>query len=292
MVAFKSNLGPVAPTITSASNTTLTIGAAGSFTVTATGSPTPTFSETGALPSGVTFSAAGILSGTPDPGTAGSFPITITAQNGVGTNATQSFTVIVSQPSVAYVRSAGSSKDSAAYTVTISRPAGDFLGVFVWSATTPTITDNLGSAYTRDCTITYAQGGGTRQLTVFHLLNAPSGITGVTSSSQPWSRTIVAEYSGMPTSGAVLDVCGTPNTQTTASTTWSSTATTTTAKDLVFGMADTGFSAAAGYHASGAWSGRFEQGDAADIDDSYLEDQLNVENLPAADAVLERFLQD
>ena len=104
----------------------------------------------------------------------------------------------------------------------------------------------------------------------------PSGITGITSSSQPWSRTIVAEYSGMPTSGAVLDVCGTPNTQTTASTSWSSTATTTTANDLVFGLADTGFTAAAGYKASGAWTGRLEQPDTVDVDDSYLEDQINV----------------
>ena len=158
----------------------------------------------------------------------------------------------------------------------ITPTAADFVGVFVWSATTPTVTDNLGSTYTRDCTITYVQGGGTRQLTVYHLLNAPSGITGINSSSQPWSRTIVAEYSGMPTSGAVLDVCGTPNTQTTASTSWSSTATTTTAKDLVFGLADTGFTAAAGYHASGAWTGRLEQPDTVDGDDSYLEDQINV----------------
>ena len=147
--------------------------------------------------------------------------------------------------------------------------------MFVWSATTPTVTDNLGSTYTRDCTITYVQGGGTRQLTVFHLLNAPSGITGINSSSQPWSRTIVAEYSGMPTSGAVLDVCGTPNTQG-AVTSWSSTATTTTANDLVFGLADTGFTAAAGYQASGAWTGRLEQPDTVDVDDSYLEDQINV----------------
>ena len=45
----------VAPTITSANSTTFTVGSAGSFTVTATGNPAPTFTETGALPSGVTF---------------------------------------------------------------------------------------------------------------------------------------------------------------------------------------------------------------------------------------------
>ena len=177
--------------------------------------------------------------------------------------------------SASFVRAAGASKDSAAYTVAISPAATDFLGVFVWSATTPTVTDNLGNTYTRDCTVSYLQGIGARQLTVYHLLNAPAGITGVNISSQPWSRAIVAEYSGMPTSGAVLDVCGTPNTQN-AVTSWSSTATLTTANDLVFGLADTGATAAAAYHASGAWNGRLEQPDTVDVDDSYLEDQINV----------------
>src|SRR5690242_16573415 len=44
-----------APVITSASSTTFTVGAAGIFTVTTTGLPTPSVSESGALPSGVTF---------------------------------------------------------------------------------------------------------------------------------------------------------------------------------------------------------------------------------------------
>ena len=89
--------GSAAPSITSANNTTFTVGAAGSFTVTTTGSPTPSLTESGTLPSGVTFKDNGngtaTLSGTPAAGTAGSYPITITASNGVGTAATQSFTL-------------------------------------------------------------------------------------------------------------------------------------------------------------------------------------------------------
>ncbi len=85
-----------APSINSVSNATFVTGFAGTFTLTATGSPTPTFSETGALPSGVLFdTTTGILSGTPASGTGGSYPITFTAANGVGTNATQSFTLTV-----------------------------------------------------------------------------------------------------------------------------------------------------------------------------------------------------
>ncbi len=90
------NTSAVAPTITSASSTTFSTGSAGTFTVTATGTPAPTFSETGTLPSGVTLnSTSGVLSGTPAAGTAGSYPITITASNGVTPAATQAFTLNV-----------------------------------------------------------------------------------------------------------------------------------------------------------------------------------------------------
>jgi hypothetical protein len=85
-----------APAITSANSTTFSVGAAGTFTVTATGFPAPTFSETGTLPTGVTFNTTtGVLSGTPAAGTNGTYPITFTASNGVGTAATQSFTLTV-----------------------------------------------------------------------------------------------------------------------------------------------------------------------------------------------------
>ncbi len=81
------------PTITSASSVTFTTGVAGTFQVTAVGIPTPTYSETGNLPPGVTFSTGGKLAGTPT--AAGTFPITITASNGVSPNGTQSFTLTV-----------------------------------------------------------------------------------------------------------------------------------------------------------------------------------------------------
>ena len=88
----------VAPLITSASSTTFTAGTAGNFTVTGTGVPTPTFSETGTLPSGVTLNATtGVLSGTPAASTGGTYPIAITASNGISPNATQAFTLTVDQ---------------------------------------------------------------------------------------------------------------------------------------------------------------------------------------------------
>ncbi|TMD98311.1 MAG: hypothetical protein E6I76_04655 [Chloroflexi bacterium] len=83
----------IAPTITSADNATFTATLANTFTVTATGTPAPTFSEAGTLPGTVSLNSAGVLSGT-FPQIAGSttYPITITASNGYGIDATQSFT--------------------------------------------------------------------------------------------------------------------------------------------------------------------------------------------------------
>ncbi len=90
-----------APAITSAASTTFTAGSAGTFTVTSTGSPTAALSEAGTLPSGVSFvdngNGTATLSGTPAAGTGGSYPITITANNGINPNASQSFTLTVDQ---------------------------------------------------------------------------------------------------------------------------------------------------------------------------------------------------
>ncbi len=83
-----------APAITSASSTTFDEGSAGTFTVTSTGFPSTTISETGALPTGVTLTG-GVLAGTPAVGTAGSYPITLKAANGTLPDATQSFTLTV-----------------------------------------------------------------------------------------------------------------------------------------------------------------------------------------------------
>jgi hypothetical protein len=268
-----------AAAITSATSATFTAGLAGTFTVTTRGFPAPAISESGALPSGVTFNAStNVLSGTPAPGTAGSYPITFTAHNGIGADAVQTFTLVVgTTPPVAFVRAAGNSGESNRYTVAIAPSTGDFLVALVWQeegAATPSVTDNVSSVYTKDCDLTYDQGFGLRRLTVYHLLKAGAAITGVRVTPNKPSRAIVAEYSGMP-STAALDVCGAVNTQNTNVTSWASQAATTTATDLVFGLADTGMTANAGYAANAGWQGRLAQHDPVGVDDSFMEDQLN-----------------
>ena len=69
--------------------------------MTTTGFPIPALSETGALPTGVTFVDNGdgtaTLAGTPAAGTGGTYALTITAANGVLPDATQTFTLTVDQ---------------------------------------------------------------------------------------------------------------------------------------------------------------------------------------------------
>ena len=90
-----------APAFISAAATTFTVGSLGSFSVTASGSPAPTLSETGTLPSGVTFTAGtGLLSGTPAAGTGGVYQIFFTATNGTTPPVTQPFTLTVDQAPV------------------------------------------------------------------------------------------------------------------------------------------------------------------------------------------------
>ena len=85
------------PVITSAAAATFTVGTAGTFVMTATGSPTPTLTEVRTLPAGVTFDAAtGVLSGTPAAGTGRIYAITLRAANIAGT-VSQAFKLTVVQ---------------------------------------------------------------------------------------------------------------------------------------------------------------------------------------------------
>ncbi len=118
---------PTAPAITSGDSTTFTVGAAGDFSVLTTGNPAATISESGVLPDGVTFTdppgGMATLAGTPASGSQGSYPITISASNGVSPDASQSFTLTVNPATEApVITSAGSTafqaKSPGTFTVT------------------------------------------------------------------------------------------------------------------------------------------------------------------------------
>ena len=90
------------PAITSANSATFETNQSGSFTVNSSGYPVAALSQTGTLPSGVTFVDNGdgtaTLAGTPAAGTGETYPLRITASNGVSPDAVQSFVLTVDQP--------------------------------------------------------------------------------------------------------------------------------------------------------------------------------------------------
>ena len=95
-----------APAITSDASTSFTVGTAGTFTITTTGSPTPTLTLDGAQPAWLSFvdntDGTATLSGTPDAGSDLSYSFTVTARNGVSPVATQDFTLGIIRTSTAY----------------------------------------------------------------------------------------------------------------------------------------------------------------------------------------------
>ena len=103
------------PAITSANTATFTVGTAGTFTVTTTGYPAPAITKTGTVPAGLTFTDNGngtaTLSGTPSAGSGGTYPLNLTANNGVAPNATQTLTVTVLQPPGVHQRDHGDVPD-------------------------------------------------------------------------------------------------------------------------------------------------------------------------------------
>ena len=92
--------------ITSANTTTFIAGSPDTFTATANGYPTPSLSESGTLPGGVTFTDNGngtaTLAGSPSASTGGTFPITIKANGSAGQDS-QSFTLKMDRPPTAGV---------------------------------------------------------------------------------------------------------------------------------------------------------------------------------------------
>ncbi len=129
----------IPPTITSASSKTFVINSFSTFTVQATGFPTSALTYTGSLPTGVTFvdngNGTATISGT-HTGSANSYPITITANNGVSPNATQTFTLTTSLVVAPAITSPNN--------VTFTAGASGSFTVTTTGSPTPTLTEAGG----------------------------------------------------------------------------------------------------------------------------------------------------
>ncbi|MBL4847580.1 MAG: exo-alpha-sialidase [Planctomycetes bacterium] len=136
-----------APAIASSAPSGAIAGAAFSYTLTATGAPAPTLSAAG-LPAWLSFDpASGVLSGTPalsDVGVSGS--ITLDATNGIGSAATQVFSLTVQQAPTITSTPTTSAPPGVSYSYTVAAigspsVAVSFSNLPGWlTATGPTIT--------------------------------------------------------------------------------------------------------------------------------------------------------
>ena len=110
LFTYSGSGASTAPTITSGNATTFSAGNAGSFNVTSAGTPAASSISDSAfsgctpspLPSGFLLVYAGgttaTLEGTPVAGDGGTYAVCLVASNGIGTAATQSFTLTVNAP--------------------------------------------------------------------------------------------------------------------------------------------------------------------------------------------------
>jgi autotransporter-associated beta strand protein len=118
-----------APQFISATSAPFVVAPNQTFNVQAAGFPLPTITMTaGSLPTGVTFqggTATGfaIVSGTPAP-SIGAYTVTFTADNGVGTPVTQTFTLIVTDPPTITIGNATTFAVNAQQTLNISFTPG------------------------------------------------------------------------------------------------------------------------------------------------------------------------
>jgi hypothetical protein len=101
--AVELYFGGIQPSFTSVARGVFVAGRSHSVLITATGSPAPTFSESGPLPQGLTFSNLGggkaEISGIPTSGSEGTYNVLVTASNGL-TTPSQSYQLIIRYPAV------------------------------------------------------------------------------------------------------------------------------------------------------------------------------------------------
>ena len=93
---YKTLTSDDVPVLSGSSSPTFTEGASVNFQIASSGWPAPIFSLSGTLPGGLTFDATtGAISGTPGSGTAGTYPLIMTAANGIPPDAVRGVTLTV-----------------------------------------------------------------------------------------------------------------------------------------------------------------------------------------------------
>jgi hypothetical protein len=248
---FSINIAPAIVFTSTAPPATGSVGSPYNHTVTATGSGTITYAViSGALPTGLVLSPAGVISGTPE--TVGPFTGVIRASNGVATAVTQNFSItigaaVANTPGTVTLTttlaSLGSGLDEYWSVAWVTKDDGTFIKTI----------DIRGNAmdfwnvhWNNHCTTWYGARAGSVAL---------DGFTAATSTS--YAAPLVASWNGLDASNNVMpdgayklwvqyaeDIDGTPGPVTANGLTWTKGTTATTVNPVVPGGAFTNVSVA------------------------------------------------
>ncbi len=156
---------PVAPSILGGFVGQFTVGAAASYPLIYSGTPQPAiFITAGTLPAGITLSPTGVLSGIPAAGTAGSYTLTISAENGVSPAASMAIKLVVAGKSQTInftsTPPAGARVGAGNYTVQASASSGLPVAFSPGSAAVCTVSGSTVAFVTAGtCVVDASQGG-------------------------------------------------------------------------------------------------------------------------------------
>ncbi len=245
VAAGPSNPTSPGPVITSSSSTSFYVGTAGTFQVAASGSPAPTYSNTAfigcapsTLPTGVSFSSTGLLSGTPAADAAGTYTLCITASTAAHATSTQKFTLTVATENLVITSPAVSGATSSTSNlgpITVARRTGSGAPITTGGALTVNLTSSAGDATfgstqfstapLTSVTIPSGQSTGT----FWYGANAP-GTPTITASAQGYvvgtqQETITTAPAGLGivpgpgSTGSPVNSCGTPSASSTCTVT-------------------------------------------------------------------------
>jgi putative Ig domain-containing protein len=156
------------PTVSGPASATFVVNHAGSVGFTSTGFPAVSLTASGPLPAGVTFvdngNGTATLAGAPAPGTVGSYPITITASNGVPPNATLAFTLIVNPAVSVATTSLPNGQAGVAYNAQLAASGG--ASPYTWAITSGALPAGLSLAANGTISGTPTGPAGTATFTV------------------------------------------------------------------------------------------------------------------------------
>jgi hypothetical protein len=200
--------GNSAPHILSANTTTCFIGQSCTFEVNASGTPAPSLSESGSLPSGITFVDNGdgtaTLAGTAATGTTGNYSLVITAHNIVSPDSTQNFTLRVIPNTLVQEQdqkcnTTGTPATNCTFTLTNASPNMMFLNAAWYTNVTLAVADSQGNTWV--CLPRRASPGTSFYVNACFALSIKSGSNTVTltwsGTGSTFSGAALGEWSGV-----------------------------------------------------------------------------------------------